>query len=205
MPRRAWIFGAIAALALGASAALDIASPPAFTPDDAGLAILAGAFRPVLADVLWARLQTLEEEGSYEDMIPIAELLLAIDPQFEAAWKETAWTLGVDIPAFEDDPGIRWTWRRQGLALLEDGIRRNPGWFLRFWEGVYVRYQIASEPALAERFRADRTLDPEGLDPADFALRRYREAGAIEGHAGYVDRELEKFRSAPALAPGAGK
>ncbi len=206
IPRRAAIFGVVAAAAFAAYLGIrppraDL--PPAAAPDTA-LGLLAGAFRPIVADALWMRLLAHEDAGEYDDMLPIAETLLALDPRFERAWAETAWTLGVDIPAFEDDPDAVWRWRRQGLLLIGEGARKNPGsWYLRFEEGLLVDLEIARFPAIAERFRADRTADPEGIDAAECARRRYREALELP-HPARTDRLLRRVLEhlePPPLAP----
>lgn len=182
-------------LALGAAAALALAAAHALAPRPDGppvaapFALVAGAFRPLAANVLWLRFRERVDARAYDDALPLAALILALDPAFERAWFETAWTIGVDIPAFEDDPDAAWAWRRQGLRQLEEGARRNPrSWWLRHRLGFYVQYTIAPDRAIHERFERERGEPPEA-----FACRAYREAQKIDGHARYVDLAIERL------------
>jgi hypothetical protein len=142
VPRRALAWLALALAALAAQVALSGAGPtattaPAVAPSGAAapggaLELFAGAFEPIVADVLWARLLALYDARRYDDVLPVASALLALDPRFEEAWWVAARTVGIDLAAFEDDPRVRWRWRRQGLVLLREGAARNPGsWALR--------------------------------------------------------------------------
>jgi hypothetical protein len=158
---------------------------------------VAGAFRPLAADVLWLRIEALTAEDRREEVLPLARLLLAIDPRSEAAWYVAASSVGTDAPAFEDDPDVVWRWRRQGVLLLEEGARRNPrSWFLRHRLGLLLELQVARREALAERFRRDRVVNPEGRSALEAALAAYRAAQAHPAHPAYVDQGVARLEAA---------
>src|SRR5207249_4931446 len=126
-PRRAAFF-AVLALALFASLRpLGPKAAPVAAPEGGSAAALfLGPFRAIVADALWVRLLDRYEAGAYEEVLPLAQALLALDPRFEQAWTYAAWTLAVNLPALEQEPA-RWPWVREGFLLAREGARRNPG------------------------------------------------------------------------------
>lgn len=187
----------------GDPARLDGAAAGSFVaeaaPPDSGLALFAGAFKPFVADALWARMLAYYEADAYDDMLPVAQAILALDPHFEHAWWITASTIAIDLAAFEDDPAVRWSWRRQGFLVLRDGIARNRGsWYLWFQLGALAELTEADAP-LAERFRLDRDVDPGAAGPLELARRAYAEAARVSGHPEKV--ELGVRRVGPPAQP----
>lgn len=192
-PRRALAFLALGIALIAAKAAL--LAPPRAALDPAAMApremapatLFLGGFRAIVADALWVRLIERYDAGDYEEVPPLAEALVALDPRFEQAWFVASWTLAVDLPALEREEA-RWPWVRQGLLLIRDGARRNPAsWFLRFHEGFLAWQHVARDPALSHRFLADAEANPEGVAAAEYARRRFAEAAALPGHPIYVD------------------
>lgn len=187
-PRRAAIFLVLALLLFAALRPLAPETPA--EPADSGPTLFLGGFRAIAADVLWVRLLERDEAEDYEAVVSSAEALLALDPHFEQAWAFLAWTIAVNRPALEPE-SERWPWVRQGLLVLREGARENPGsWTLAFEEGTLAWQHVAPDPTLAARFRVDRTANPDGLEPRELARRRFEQAHALPGHAIYVDWKL---------------
>jgi hypothetical protein len=190
-----WLALAAALFALARALRPEMPAQPAsaaLAPEDAGAALFLGGFRAIAADALWVRLIDRWEAGAFEEVVPLAQAILALDPRSERAWSYAAWTLAVNLPALEREDA-RWPWIRQGILLAREGARKNPAsWALRFEEGYLVWQEIvrARDPALGARFQADRAADPEGVPPLEYARRRFAEAGALEGHPIYVDWKL---------------
>jgi len=206
--RRAAVALAIGLALLGAHAALRGSDAPSLDADgtptsegalaaaapDSALALFAGAFRPLAADVLWIRIDAHERAGRHEEIVPLARLLLALDPRSIGAWWTLASAIGTDTPAFEDAPAVVWRWRRQGLLILAEGSRRNPGsWFLLHRTGLVLEQQVGRAPGLEPLFREDKVVNPDGLTVREAALRLYRRASAIDGHPAYVDEAIRRL------------
>ena len=99
-------------------------SPPlvAFTT------VAMGGFRGILADVLWIRASTLQEEGKYFELVQLADWITKLEPRLADVWAFQAWNLAYNISVFFDAPEDRWRWVRHGIELLRDeGLRYNPG------------------------------------------------------------------------------
>ena len=97
--------------------------PPALTFVMAGL----GGFRGIVSEMLWFRVNRLQEEGRYLELVQLADWLTRLDPHAAEAWVYNAWNLSynVSIMMVRDEDRLRWV--RNGIALLrDDGLRFNP-------------------------------------------------------------------------------
>ena len=97
--------------------------PPALTFVIAGL----GGFRGIVAEVLWFRINRLQEEGRYLELVQLADWLTMLDPHAAEAWVYNAWNLAynVSIMMARDEDRLRWV--QNGIELLRDeGLRFNP-------------------------------------------------------------------------------
>lgn len=127
------------------------------------------SYRPLVADVYWLR--TLQHYGrtklskdphkQYTLLEPFLDLTTSLDPRFNAAYRFGAIFLAEPFP---DGPGRP----DQAIALLEKGLREQPG----KWEFVYdigfVEYWWRGNfQAAAQRFREAAALPggPSWLGP----------------------------------------
>lgn len=86
-----------------------------------------GSFRGLLVDVLWTRAEQLQDEGEYYEARTLARWITTLQPRFAKVWSFQAWNMAYNISTTSDDPGERWNWIGQGVALLRDrGIPLNP-------------------------------------------------------------------------------
>ncbi len=99
-------------------------SPPlvAFTT------VALGGFRGIIADLLWIRASTLQEEGKYFELVQLSDWITKLEPRFADVWAFHAWNLAYNISVLFNNPEDRWRWVRHGISLLRDeGLRYNPG------------------------------------------------------------------------------
>lgn len=90
--------------------------------------IALGAFRGIVADMLWLRAARLQEEGRYFELVQLADWITKLEPRFTSIWAFHAWNLAYNISVLLESPEDRWRWVRHGISLLRDeGIRYNPG------------------------------------------------------------------------------
>ncbi len=97
--------------------------PPALTFVMVGL----GGFRGIVSEVLWFRVNRLQEEGRYLELVQLADWVTLLDPHAAEAWIYNAWNLAynVSIMMVRDEDRLRWV--QSGISLLRDvGLRFNP-------------------------------------------------------------------------------
>jgi len=97
--------------------------PPALTFLLVGL----GGFRGIAAEALWFRINRLQEEGRFLELVQLSDWITRLDPHAADAWIYNAWNLAynVSILMIREEDRLRWV--RNGLTLLRDGaLRFNP-------------------------------------------------------------------------------
>jgi len=97
--------------------------PPALTFVMAGL----GGFRGIVSEVLWFRVNRLQEEGRYLELVQLADWITRLDPHAAEGWVYNAWNLAynISIMMIRDEDRLRWV--QNGITLLrDDGLRFNP-------------------------------------------------------------------------------
>ena len=86
-----------------------------------------GGFRGILADILWVRASTLQEEGRYYELIQLSNAITQLEPQYASVWSFQSWNLAYNISSLFSDPRDRWRWVKSGIHLIRDeGLKHNP-------------------------------------------------------------------------------
>ncbi len=99
-------------------------APPAL----AFTTVALGAFRGLVADILWLRSSMLEDKGQYFETMQLSSWIVRLQPRFTGAISYLAWNMAYNISVtcsqFED----RWRWVQNGIELIRDeGLVYNPG------------------------------------------------------------------------------
>ncbi len=98
-------------------------APPAL----AFTTIALGGFRGIIANVLWIRLQDLQLDEKYFEMVQLADWITKLQPHFSTVWVFQAWNLAYNISVKFPDDEDRWKWVSKGIELLRDeGLKYNP-------------------------------------------------------------------------------
>ncbi|NJL31554.1 MAG: hypothetical protein HC898_07955 [Phycisphaerales bacterium] len=98
-----------------------------------------GAFRGLVADILWYRTNKLKEEGKFYEANSLAEWITALQPSFASVWVFHAWNMSYNISVATYTPQERWDWVNKGIRLLRDrGIPLNPKNVLLYKELGYI-------------------------------------------------------------------
>ncbi len=86
-----------------------------------------GAFRGLVADILWYRTNKLKEQGKFYEANSLAEWITTLQPSFASVWVFHAWNMAYNISVATYTPQERWDWVNKGIRLLRDrGIPLNP-------------------------------------------------------------------------------
>jgi hypothetical protein len=86
-----------------------------------------GAFRGLIANMLWIRANDMQEEDKYFEMVQLSDWITKLQPHFVSVWVHQAWNMSYNISIKFSDPADRWPWVRRGIELLRDeALRYNP-------------------------------------------------------------------------------
>lgn len=97
--------------------------PPAM----AFTAVALGGFRGLISNALWIRLNDLQQDEKYFEMVQLSDWITKMQPHFVAVWVHQAWNLSYNISVKFPDPNDRWFWVNRGIELLRDeALKYNP-------------------------------------------------------------------------------
>ncbi len=86
-----------------------------------------GGFRGLLANALWIRMNDLQDEDKFFEMVQLADWITKLEPHFVHVWLVQGWNMAYNISVKFKDPMDRWRWVQRGIELLrDDGLRFNP-------------------------------------------------------------------------------
>jgi hypothetical protein len=90
-------------------------------------AVALGGFRGLISNALWIRLNDLQLDEKYFEMVQLSDWITKMQPHFVAVWVHQAWNLSYNISVKFPDPNDRWMWVSRGIELLRDeALRYNP-------------------------------------------------------------------------------
>lgn len=119
-----------------------------------------GSFRGLMADMLWLRASTLQDQGKYFEMVQLASWITKLQPRFTGATAYLAWNMAYNISVTFSSPVDRYRWVMRGIELIRDeALTYNPtdpvlykelGWIYQHKLGnimddaqLYYKYEIA--------------------------------------------------------------
>ena len=160
-------------LALRAERHLTQAPPTLNMPPAVAFTTVAlGGFRGILADVLWMRAGTLQDEGRYFELVQLSDWIAKLQPRSAAVWAYHAWNMAYNVSALMSDPTEKWRWVRNGIGLLRDeGMVCNPGSARLHQELAWLfLHKLGTEADAAagfyrERWAAEVEAGTVALDP----------------------------------------
>lgn len=90
-------------------------------------AVALGGFRGLVSNALWIRLNDLQLDEKYFEMVQLSDWITKMQPHFVAVWVHQAWNLSYNISVKFPDPNDRWMWVQRGIEMLRDeALRYNP-------------------------------------------------------------------------------
>lgn len=132
-----------------------------------------GGFRGILADILWMRAGTLQDEGRYFELVQLSDWISKLQPRSPPIWAYHAWNMAYNLSALMPTPEEKWRWVRNGLVLLRDeALVYNPGSARLHQELAWMflhKLGADSDPAAAfyrQQWAAEAGAGRAPLDPA---------------------------------------
>lgn len=96
-------------------------------PPFVALGTAIGAFRGLIVDYLWIKVNLMKEQGLYYEVMADADLITKLQPRFAPVWSFHGHNMAYNISVATNTPEERWEWVNAGIRLLRDeGLRINP-------------------------------------------------------------------------------
>ncbi|MEF8787552.1 MAG: hypothetical protein V5A84_00650 [Planctomycetota bacterium] len=107
----------------------DLGSTPVkgVSPEMAAATQALGAFRGIMLDLVWIRLQYLKRQGRFFEMVQLSDMACKLAPHFTKVWQFHAWNLAFNVSVEISYLPDRWSWVKSGIEVLRDkAIPLNP-------------------------------------------------------------------------------
>ena len=86
-----------------------------------------GAFRGILADLLFLRMNAEKEKGNYFEIVQLGDLIIQLEPDMPEAICFIAWNMAYNISVTFNRHEDRWRWVQEGIRVVRDvGLVYNP-------------------------------------------------------------------------------
>ena len=96
-------------------------------PPIVALGTAIGALRGLIVDWLWIKVNMMQDQGLYYDILEDSRLITKLQPRFAPVWTFLGHNMAYNLSVNTNTPQERWEWVRKGIALLRDeGLRYNP-------------------------------------------------------------------------------
>ena len=182
----------LATLSVAGQVALRKARPPSAPALAEGAFAAIGGLRSIAAEVVWFRMDRLQDEGRYVELAQLATVLTRMEPHTPEVWSHAAWNLAYNVSVMMPTPADRWRWVHAGLRLLRDeGLRFNPrssdlcrelAWMFELKIGADLDTASpvyrAEWRKIVEDVRARDAWDELGMDPR--VMRRIEETTGFD-------------------------
>ena len=101
-----------------------------------------GSFRGLLADLLWLRAASLQEDKNYFEMVQLASWITKLQPRFAGATAYLAWNMAYNISVTCSLWQDRWYWVWEGIKLIRnEALLYNPESARLYWELAVIFQQ----------------------------------------------------------------
>ena len=116
-------------------------------PPVVALGTAIGAFRGIIVDYLWIKVNMMKERGQFYEVMSDADLITKLQPRFAEVWAFHGHNMAYNISVLTNTREERWDWVQQGIDLVRNsGLRYNPNdvvlhkelafWFAHKIDGV---------------------------------------------------------------------
>ena len=184
-----------------------------------------GSFRGIIADLLWLRLQALQNKKSYFEMVQLSQWIVDLQPHFSGATRFLAWNMAYNISVTCSSSVDRWRWVNEGIDLLlhkaleynpdDAGIYKELAWIYAHKLGnvmddanIYYKNRLAVEVENTVGRAPDWEMMAAAPADKDAFLREYPAEAPLwnDVPGGDLDEKYDNLcrafrRSAPKLPP----
>ena len=186
------LLAVLAVLSVFGQVALRRARPDSAPPLAEGAFAALGGLRSIAAEIVWFRMDRLQDEGRYVELAQLATVLTRMEPHTPEVWSHAAWNLAYNVSVMLPTAADRWRWVQAGLRLLRDeGLRFNPrssdlcrelAWMFELKIGAEIDTAAATYRAewrkIVEDVRARNAWEELGMDPR--VMRRLEETTGFD-------------------------
>ncbi len=136
---------------------------------------LLGGFRGIVADILWLRAEEQKKDHDWDRLKATVELITKLQPHFLSIWTFQGWNLAYNVSVEWDAPEDKYTWIKEGIKFLEEGVAKNRRSPDLVWDTAWTYYHkvgFSDESIILRRLF---------YDDEDLAFKTYDDP--VDGHS----------------------
>lgn len=125
-----------------------------------------GGFRGIVANALWLQADELKREHEWDKLKAVVDMITKLQPHFLSVWTFQGWNLAYNVSVEWDAPEDKYTWIKNGIVYLRDGVNKNRKSPDLIWDTAWTYYHklgMADEAIILRRLFHD-DVDPETPD-----------------------------------------
>ena len=88
--------------------------------------VFLGPFRNLMVSALWLRMDRLQKQGKFFEMVQLADWLLRVQPENATAAQYLAWNMAYNITVTQQNYDVRRRWIKKALETLQTAMKYNP-------------------------------------------------------------------------------
>ncbi len=88
--------------------------------------VFLGPFRNLIINTLWLRMDRLQKQGKFFEMVQLADWILRVQPENATVAQYLAWNMAYNISVTQQDYDARRRWIKKGLETLRTAMKYNP-------------------------------------------------------------------------------
>lgn len=88
--------------------------------------VFLGPFRNLMVNALWLRMDRLQKQGKFFEMVQLADWILRVQPENATVAQYLAWNMAYNITVTQQNYDARRRWIRKALETLRTAMRYNP-------------------------------------------------------------------------------
>jgi len=101
---------------------------------------LLGGFRGMAANVLWTRAIDFQKVQEWDRLKVTVDMITKLQPHFLAIWTFQSWNLTYNVSVEWDAPEDKYSWIKQGIKFVQDGVRKNQKSPDLIWDTAWYYY-----------------------------------------------------------------
>ncbi len=99
-----------------------------------------GGFRGLVANALWTQAIELQKEHEWDKLMATVEMITKLQPHFLSIWTFQGWNLAYNVSVEWDAPEDKYTWIKNGINFLKDGVAKNRRSPDLLWDTAWTYY-----------------------------------------------------------------
>ena len=88
--------------------------------------VFLGPFRNLIINTLWLRMDRLQKQGKFFEMVQLADWILRVQPENATVAQYLAWNMAYNITVTQQNYDSRRRWIKKALETLHTAMKYNP-------------------------------------------------------------------------------